>query len=335
MSVSGVVVADDGEDPTKANYTFKNTTRKKISIELEKKWQDENGNEIKADDSSLPDSIYVQLQRKLESETDDKYEVVKIDGKDYVKVVASYDGWKYMFNGLDQYKDTEETQKYLYRIVEVEIGGEGTVTIPENNEITLNGNDYVISLKDFVVDEEDATKYNAIIINKRKLGSITIVKANLETEETITESNAKFKIQKLIDASKDKDVDNIEERDFDTSFTERENSTSNGILKFDNLPKGTYLITELEAPSGYIKLDKPFKITLPYEYKAGDIVDGKVSLVSGEKLDVTIKVLNPKGVELPRAGFKGIWLYLLIGTSIMILSLGVYSIKLRKTKKVN
>lgn len=331
MSVSGVVVADDGENPTKAKYTFKNTKRKKISIELEKKWQDESGNEIEADDSSLPDSIYVQLQRKFKDETDDKYTVVQVDGKDYIEVVADYDGWKYTFNGLDKYEDTEETKEYVYRIVEVEVDN-GTVTIPENNRITLNEKDYDISYTAPVSDEN--SQYT--ITNKLKKGSITIVKADSETKETITPSTSKFKIQKLKDTSKDKDVNDIVEGDFDASFTESEGSTDAGVITFGNLPNGTYLITEVEAPSGYIKLDKPFKITLPYEYEVGDIVDGKVSLVSGEKLDITIQVLNPKGAILPVAGFKGIQLYLLIGMCTMLLSAGVYTVvKVRKSKKIS
>lgn len=329
MTVTGVVVADDGENPVKATYTFKNTTRKKISINLEKKWKDESGNEINADDSSLPKSIYVQLQRKFKDETDDKYTVVQVDGKDYIELVANSDGWKYTFNGLDKYEDTEETKEYVYRIVEVEVDN-GIVTIPENNRITLNGKDYDISYTDPVSDEN--SQYT--ITNELKKGSITIVKADSETEETITASNSKFKIQKLKDTSKDKDVDDIVDSDFDTSFTESEGSTNNGVIKFDNLPNGTYLITEVEAPSGYIKLDKPFKITIPYEYKAGDIVDGKVALTGGEKADITLKVLNPKGVALPRAGLKGISLYLAIGTILVMISGAFVLYKLNKDKKL-
>ena len=98
---------------------------------------------------------------------------------------------------------------------------------------------------------------------------------------------------------------------------------------------GTYLITEVEAPSGYIKLDKPFKITIPYEYKAGDIVDGKVAVTGGEKADITLKVLNPKGAVLPRAGLKGISLYLAIGTILVMVSGAFVLYKLNKDKKIN
>lgn len=335
-TVTGVVKADDEEGATATTYTFSNTTRQKISIDLNKVWKDKDENIINSD-PSLPESITVQLQRKIK-DISDAFEPVTIDGKNYVEVKPSYDSagnaqWKYTFSNLDKFaniEDGEESAEYEYKVVEVEVDN-GIVTIPENNRITLNGKDYDISYTDPVSDEN--SQYT--ITNELKKGSITIVKADSETKETITASNAKFKIQKLNDTSKDKDVDDIVDSDFDTSFTKSEGSTNNGVIKFDNLPNGTYLITEVEAPSGYIKLDKPFKITIPHEYKAGDIVDGKVAVVAGEKLDITIKVLNPKGVELPRAGFKGIWLYLLIGTSIMILSLGVYSIKLRKTKKVN
>ena len=170
--------------------------------------------------------------------------------------------------------------EYEYRVVEVKVGDK-----------PVNESGYK---PEYSTDSD-----GNLNIKNKKVGSITIVKADSETKETITASNAKFKIQKLNDTSKDKDVNNIVESDFDTSFTKSEGSTNNGVIKFDNLPNGTYLITEVEAPSGYIKLNKPFKITLPHEYKAGDKVDGEIAVVDGRKADITIKVLNPKATVLP------------------------------------
>lgn len=308
-TVSGTIVADQDK-----NLGFGNSAFASVEVKGEKSWE---GNE---DETDKPTKITIKLERKAKGADDSTWETAKDkDGNDIPdKVVRITDNWEYSYSGLPKYVDFNADPKveYEYRVVEVKVGDK-----------PVNESGYK---PEYSTDSD-----GNLNIKNKKVGSITIVKADSETKETITASNAKFKIQKLNDTSKDKDVNNIVESDFDTSFTKSEGSTNNGVIKFDNLPNGTYLITEVEAPSGYIKLDKPFKITIPHEYKAGDIVDGKVAVVAGEKLDITIKVLNPKGVELPRAGFKGIWLYLLIGTSIMILSLGVYSIKLRKTKKVN
>jgi len=308
-TVSGTIVADQDK-----NLGFGNSAFASVEVKGEKSWE---GNE---DETDKPTEITIRLERKEKGADDSTWETAKDkDGNDIPdKVVKITDNWEYSYSGLPKYVDFNADPKveYEYRVVEVKVGDK-----------PVNESGYK---PEYSTDSD-----GNLNIKNKKVGSITIVKADSETKETITASNAKFKIQKLNDTSKDKDVNNIVESDFDTSFTKSEGSTNNGVIKFDNLPNGTYLITEVEAPSGYIKLDKPFKITIPHEYKAGDIVDGKVAVVAGEKLDITIKVLNPKGVELPRAGFKGIWLYLLIGTSIMILSLGFYSIKLRKTKKVN
>ena len=341
-TVTGTVKADDETGTTATKYTFANTTRKKISIALTKEWKDENGNLINGDDSSLPESIKVQLQRKIKGSQDD-FKSVSIDGKDYVEVEPSYGEsgdiqWKYTFSNLDKYSKIDEsgleTGEYEYRVVEVEVDEEGKVTIPKDNVITLNEKDYDINLGELNVDESDNTKYNTTITNKEKLCSIEITKVDLESGDTISNSVAKFKIQKLKDESKDKDVNNISDSDYDGNSETKE--TENGVLKFTSLRKGTYLITEIEAPSGYIKLKDPFKITVPCEYSAGTIVDGIEALEDGTKTDIKLKVYNPKGAVLPVAGFKGIQLYLLIGILTMLFGAGVFTVvKLRKSKKIN
>lgn len=309
-TVSGTIVADQDK-----NLGFGNLVFPSVEVKGEKYWE---GNE---DEPDKPTEITIRLERKVKGADESTWEVAKDKaGNDIAdKVVKISDSWEYGYSGLPKYVDpnAETKVEYEYKVVEIKVGDKDVANSGYKPEYSTDANG------------------NLNITNK-KVGSITIVKADLETEETITVSNAKFKIQKLIDNSKDKDVDNIEETDFDTTFTKRENSTSNGVLKFDNLPKGTYLITEVEAPSGYIKLNKSFKITLPHEYNEGDKVDGEIAVVAGEKLDITIKVLNPKAATLPLSGLKGIQLYLLIGVLTMLLSAGVYTVvKVRKSKKIS
>lgn len=304
MSVSGVITADDGENPTIAKYTFKNTTRKKISIELEKKWQDENGVDIPYDDSSLPDSINVQLQRKLQNEPDTAYEAVVINDKEYVEVTSGYEGWKYTFNGLDGYKDTEETQKYVYRIVEVEVSDNGDITIPENNRITLNGENYVIELGEPVSDN---SQY--IITNKKVAGSITIKKID-ENNEAL--KGAKFKLEKK----------NSDGQTWAEITTLDMTDLSEG--KFENLEMGDYRITEIKAPSGYNILKEPIEVTLPYAYNAGDIVNGDVVDSSGTTMDITFTVTNVKGSILPTMGGNGTLDYIFVGVAIISISFAMY-----------
>lgn len=341
-TVTGVVKADDEEGATATTYTFSNTTRQKISIDLNKVWEDENGNIMNNLDPSLPESITVQLQRKIK-DSSDAFEPVTIDGKNYVEVKPSYDSagnaqWKYTFSNLDKFAKIEngtESDEYEYKVVEVEVKA-GVATIPEDNMITLNGKNYIITLGDITQDTEDETKYNTTITNKIKLCSIEITKADLESKKTITDYEAKFKIQKLKDGREysNDNVDSITSADYDGAPEEK--STTAGVVKFENLEAGTYLIEEVQAPSGYIKLGKSFIIKVPCEYTAGTIVDGVEALEDGTKTDIKLTVYNPKGAILPISGLKGIQLYLLIGVLTMLLSAGVYTVvKVRKSKKIS
>lgn len=310
-TVSGTIVADQDK-----NLEFGNLVFPSVEVKGEKYWE---GNE---DEPDKPEEITIRLERKVKGADESTWEVAKDKaGNDIAdKVVKISDSWEYGYSGLPKYVDPKDKTKgeYEYRVVEIKVGDKDVADSGYNPEYST----------------DSAGNLN---ITNKKVGSITIVKADSETKETITASNTTFKIQKLKDTSKDKDVNDIVNSDFDTSFTKREDSTgANGTIKFDNLPKGTYLITEVEAPSGYIKLNKPFKITLPHEYKAGDKVDGEIAVVAGEKADITIKVLNPKAAILPIAGLKGIQLYLLIGIFTMLLSAGVCTVvNLRKSKKTN
>ena len=287
------------------SYEFVNSVYPTVGVKGEKNWEDDNSTE-------RPETIEIQLQRRIKG-SDSEFEIAKDrDGNQIEnKIVKEQDAWKYSYEGLPKYVDYRDYSKgeYEYKVVEIKVGDK-----------PVNESGYK---PEYSTDSDG----NLNITNK-KAGSITIVKADSETEETITAYSAKFKIQKLKD-------DAINDSDFDTSFTEIIDSTENGVIKFDNLPMGTYLITEVEAPSGYIKLDKPFKITIPYEYKEGDIVDGKVAVTGGEKADITLKVLNPKGAVLPRAGLKGISLYLAIGTILVMVSGAFVLYKLNKDKKIN
>lgn len=304
MSVSGVITADDGENPTIAKYIFKNTTRKKISIELEKKWQDEKGVDIPYDDSSLPDSVNVQLQRKLENEPDTAYGSVEVNDQKYVEITSGYEGWKYTFNGLDQFKDTEETQKYVYRIVEVEVSDNGDITIPENNRITLNGDNYVIEPGDPVSDN---SQY--IITNKKATGSITMRKID-ENNEAL--KGAKFKLEKK----------NSDGQTWTEIAVLDLTDLSEG--KFENLEMGDYRITEIKAPNGYNILKNPIEVTLPYTYNAGDIVNGVVVDSSGMTMDITFTVTNVRGSILPTMGGNGTLNYKLVGFALMTISFAMY-----------
>lgn len=313
MTVTGVVVADE-DDSTKSTYTFKNTKHKKISINLEKQWKDESGEEISEE---LPNYIDVQLQRKLAG-TEDEFTKVQVDGNDYVRIIGDYTQWKYTFKNLD--KSNADGNDYEYRIVEVEVNEAGEVTIPTNNRITLNGKDYNISYTNPVSDEN--SQYT--ITNKLKKGSITIKKVNEDGQPLL---GARFKIEK----------GTKEEGSSKYTWSEIEKlevSGDNAKCVFENLEPGHYRITEIQAPNGYNLLKEPIIVDLPYTYKAGDLVNGVTVTEAGSTMDITFEVENHEGFSLPIAGVSGIRFYVYIGAVVISMSIIMYFVKVRKNKKL-
>lgn len=128
---------------------FTNTRRTLINIEFDKLWKDANGK----DDLSTakqPKQIYIQLQRRLETSTDDKeWELVKYPAgspKDYFTITPDdNNGWKHTFSGLDQRQVGETNTNYQYRIVEGTVNDKGNF-IAANGTITIDGNTYGVTV---------------------------------------------------------------------------------------------------------------------------------------------------------------------------------------------
>ena len=126
---------------------FTNTKRTLINIEFDKLWKDANGK----DDLSTakrPGQIYIQLQRRLATSTDDKeWKPVNYGPKAYVTITPDdNNGWKQIFSGLDQRPVDNPNTNYQYRIVE------GTVDDKDNfnaadGTITIDGNTYGVTVK--------------------------------------------------------------------------------------------------------------------------------------------------------------------------------------------
>lgn len=102
-----------------------------------------------------------------------------------------------------------------------------------------------------------------------------------------------------------------------------------GTLRFNGLKKGTYTITEVLAPTGYKKLDKP--ITVKINWTAPDLEKGETECkwtydVSSEEKDVVTptetdnshyKIVNQHGLTLPFTGGEGANLLAGLGLALM------------------
>ena len=158
-----IVESEDPNNPDKLKVTaiFTNTKRTLINIEFDKLWKDANG----TDDLSTakqPKEIYIQLQRRLATSTNDtEWKPVKYPAdntKDYVTINYGEKHWQFTFSGLDQYQinnDGNSKTNYVYRIVEGTVDEAGKFApAAKDGTITIKGNTYVVKTEAYVVKAE-------------------------------------------------------------------------------------------------------------------------------------------------------------------------------------
>lgn len=125
---------------------------------------------------------------------------------------------------------------------------------------------------------------------------------------------------------------------------DNENSTQSGILRFDGLKAGTYTITEVLAPTGYKKLEKPITVKITWlknsndgnhwSYEVPDGTEGDIAL--GEVKDgvQSFKIVNQHGLTLPFTGGAGANLLAGVGLALMAAAAAaILYIKHRKDRK--
>lgn len=152
------VIKEEKTCPITAIFT--NTKRTLINIEFDKLWKDANGK----DDLSTakrPGQIYIQLQRRLATSTnDDDWKPVNYGSTDYVTITPDdNNGWKYTFSGLNQYQINADGSQanYEYRIVEGTVKNDQFEQVAPGKTITIKGNTYVVTAKATPNSEKDST----------------------------------------------------------------------------------------------------------------------------------------------------------------------------------
>ena len=149
--VEGVIEAS--EDP-ELTAIFTNTKRTLINIEFDKHWKDADGKDIGT--AQQPDEIYIQLQRRLKTDTTDadwkpvKYPTTTSPDPNYVIIKRGDNGWKFTFSNLDQYPINDSADNnYIYRIVEGTLDDKGSfnpaVVTQAGETITIGGKTYVVT----------------------------------------------------------------------------------------------------------------------------------------------------------------------------------------------
>lgn len=339
---------------------FTNTRRTLINIEFDKLWED-------ADDTDLstkkpPDTIYIQLQRRLASEknwTPVNYPTA--DSPDYVTINRDDYGWKCIFNNLDQYPVGDSAaNNYIYRIVEGTVDEAGNFAAADGT-ITIKGNTYVVTAKATPKSETDSengatttpatvTPDGTITGGSGKIEltntlqnpkfALDIIKKDAENGENNKEvflKDVEFKLEKLKAETTNGGEPQVDPNyKFDNKNTGSITAITKGDGKitgvFTNLEPGTYRLTETKAHLGYNLLAQPIKIQFTQEGKCyidGQVIEDKDKFKPGTNNTYTMNltVLNRKTPELPHTGADAPSLWLLIGMPLAVAGLLIFTFR--------
>ena len=356
--VEGVIV--ESEDPNNPEVTaiFTNTQRKLINIAFDKLWIDAENKELK----NQPSEIYIQLQRRLETQASDKdWKTVKYPADntlDYVTIKRGENVWQFTFSGLDQYQintDNNHTD-YVYRIVEGTVDDKtGTfAAVAPGGTITIKGNTYVVTAEATAKSETNSETGVTTTPAKVNGGTITggsgkivltnklqnpkfvldIIKKDANDEKNLLDG-VEFKLEKLVKN------EGKTQWEVNASYTFNNNGnlhyltgttgTDGKITKnpFTNLEPGRYRLTETKAHPGYNLLSKPIDIEFTQDGKY-KIDDGTAQNATGDAASgytVTLTVLNRKTPELPHTGADAPSLWLLIGMPLAVAGLLIFTFR--------
>lgn len=361
--VEGVI--EKSNDPNNPELTaiFTNTQRTLINIEFDKLWKDANGTVLGT--TNQPNEIYIQLQRRLETSTDDKdWTLVKYPAdstKDYVTIKRGDNGWKFTFSGLDQYQintDDKHTN-YVYRIVEGTVENDKFEKAAEDRTITIKGNTYVVKAEaEAKISDGDSTKVTEATVNGGTItgdsGTIVltntlqnpkfvldIIKKDAEPNnagEEVFLKDVEFKLEKLVETTTEGESQWVVDKNYPFDSTNIGSITGttddNGKITpnpFTNLEPGTYRLTETKAHPGYNLLAQPIviKFTQGGEcYIDGQLIDDKNKFTqSGNIYTMHLTVLNRKTPELPHTGADAPSLWLLIGMPLAVAGLLIFTFR--------
>lgn len=362
--VEGEIVASENpNDPTNLKVTaiFTNTQRKLINIEFNKLWEDADGTDLST--KNPPDTIYIQLQRRLASEknwTPVKYPTA--DSPDYVTINRGDYGWKCIFNNLDQYPvGGSADNNYIYRIVEGTVEKGEFKQAAEDGTITIDGKTYVVTAEATANSETDSETGATTTPATATDGTITggsgkieltntlqnpkfaldIIKKDAEKGENGKEvplSDVEFKLEKLVETTTGGKTQWVVDENYPFDNTNKGSITgitgADGKIidnPFKNLKPGTYRLTETKAHAGYNLLAQPIVI----EFTQGGTcsIDGQVITdkdkftQSGNTYTMTLTVLNRKTPELPHTGADAPSLWLLIGMPLAVAGLLIFTFR--------
>lgn len=279
--------------------TFTNTAHQLMDIEVEKQWQDANGNPLTNNQSA---TVWVKLQRRHVNDTSGEW----VDATSAVELKYNYmtGKWTHKFERLDKTDVNDSSNPdYEYRVAECasksgEYKAEGTVTIGTYT---------------YTASQTTDTTGKITLINKRTdpKFALNLTKKGIDgTAETLLDGVA-FKLEKLNDSGA-----------YDTIKTcvTGSDGENQGKCSFTSLTPGSYRLTETKTAEGYTLLSEAieFELTVNGECKRNGTNYGTVTQDTSGVYNIALTIYNRKGFTLPHTGADAPSLWLLIGLPALV-----------------
>lgn len=318
VSIEGIAdgkVSADGmaygtiEHEKTATAKFVNTARKLIDITVKKVWQKQDGKtEIPQDE--LPKAIYLRLQRTETPDVADSWRTVPEYGSVELNKPTDYNGWTYLFTGLDKYdasKPGDDHTFYTYRVLESATGTGDWRGDKDDDVIKIDGKTYKV-LNPLATGQPTDKTLTLTLTNKLQDAKYNLVITKQDAQDdTIKLGGVEFKLEKL----------GAEPSETQT----RKTAEGTGQLTFAGLAPGNYRLTETKTAKDYTLLAEPIEFTLTADghYKRDDAqIDQIPPLDANGVYNIALTVYNRKGFALPHTGADAPSLWLLIGLPALV-----------------
>ena len=187
-----------------------------------------------------------------------------------------------------------------------------------NGSITYEGKKYSIANEDDVTTFDNIS-YKVSYATDDSGKSVTIT--NTKSSETIRIIKAGTDMSLLLEGAEFTLVDsNGNTVTVGTTATEGGSyiSDKNGLVLEGIINAGTYTLTEIKAPSGYIKLAESITITVGSDGVTVSGPEGKVTCAKDDHNVYVITVQNEVIYELPSTGGSGIYWFSICGMLLMM-----------------
>ena len=265
---------------------------------VEKEWIDKAGNSL----PSKPESVQVRLYWKGNGETENQWKVVSsVD-----PVTLNEDNsWRWSFENLPANLEYlgQVYEDVNYTVFEINSGGQ-KINAEEYLTADVNGksNTYQVTYERSSVpaDGTNDDQISVTVTNQLVDAELTIHKIDEDTQANL--SGVAFSLSIKEGAA--------------YSLIEEGITDPNGVLKFEELAPGDYLLTETEAAAGYLLPSDSWTFTVNQQ---GEIVFDATDNASYGKDVMTIT--NQAGAELPETGGPGLIMMERFGWALLILAM--------------